>query len=102
MDVQKLKETTLTQSPAENMFWTRSGTAVNNLKELADHIEQMSQEEFQHHVVADAQHSDFAAWTHDVFQNPFLAQDLKLEANLTDQSHCAKTIRDHIAWLERS
>ena len=102
MDVEKLKQTTLTQAPAEKAFWSRSGHVITNVKDLAEVVESMEPAHFQHHIAADKGHSDFAAWVKDVFENHYLSNDLTLQKNLEDQQHCAKTNRDHLSWLEHA
>jgi hypothetical protein len=99
IDPQLLKKTTLARVQ-DKPFWVCRGDHVDNIKDLANCIESLSHEQFMHHVSAEPKRNDFAQWIFDVLKNPSLARDLNYPINLTDQKHCVKTIRDHIAWLE--
>lgn len=100
MDPKELKRSTLSQSPVEKAFWFCRGDKAENIQELADGIESLTTEQFHHHVSVKDHRNDFSAWIEHVLSNPILAKDLMYPANLSDQKHFVKTIRDHVAWLE--
>lgn len=56
-------------------FWLCSGQILKNLKELAESLEEMSDEIFNYHV--NQTKNDFADWVGDVFKEKKLATDLK-------------------------
>lgn len=97
-DVQKLKRTTLNKVSDDKAFVVVRGDRITNIYDLANCIEHLSPQQFTHHV--NTKKNDFAAWIFHVLQNPLLSRDLDGIANINDQKHYVKTIRDHAAWLE--
>jgi len=100
MEYTELRKTTFTVVSEDKAFWVCRGDRITTAKDLANCIESLTPEEFQHHVNKEGKRNDFALWIHDVLKNPALAKDLDLDANYDDQTHYVKTIRDHLAWLE--
>ncbi|MFH1073134.1 MAG: hypothetical protein V1743_06935 [Nanoarchaeota archaeon] len=96
----ELKKTSLAPCEHGREFWINHGAIVNNLRQLADEIDRMSWDTFKHHVGQEK--DDFAAWIKDVLDNPFLANDLHSDQNINDKSQYARTLRDHMGWLEAS
>lgn len=56
-------------------FWLCSGQILKNFKELAESLEEMSDEIFKYHV--NQEKNDFADWVGDVFGEKKLASELK-------------------------
>jgi hypothetical protein len=102
MDIPKLKQTTLATVPWEKAFHVNRGDHITNIKDLANCVESLSPEQFRFHVNPNGPTNHFSVWIRDALANPHLANDLNLAANLTDQKHFVKTIRDHVAWLEHA
>jgi hypothetical protein len=100
VDASVLKKTTLAHVPTDHAFFVCRGDRVDNIRDLANCIESLSPEEFEHHVSLEGKKNDFAVWIMDVLKNPLLAKDLNYEINLSSQEHFVKTMRDHVRWLE--
>ena len=64
----------LNDAPPDKHFWTRNGSAIKNLRELLDAIEEMDEATFRHHV--DVHKNDFSEWIRHVFKDEELAADL--------------------------
>ncbi|MCF7872379.1 hypothetical protein K9L97_05080 [Candidatus Woesearchaeota archaeon] len=75
----KNSEKTLVDAPEEKYFVMCNGHHVKNPLELADALEHIRDEVFEHHV-NDAK-NDFATWIHDVFEDVQLAKELGNEKN---------------------
>ena len=101
VDVQLLKKTTLAHVSPDKIFWVCRGDRVDNVRDLANCVESLTPEQFKLHVSLEGKRNDFAQWIFDVLKNPLLARDLNYDINLRDQKHYVKTIRDHVAWLEK-
>jgi hypothetical protein len=67
----------------EYYFFLVDGRPLKNLLELADSMEEMTEEAFKHHVTEAK--NDFAKWVHDVFGDEELA--IKLGQSKTKQHH---------------
>lgn len=100
VDFQAIKKSTFQKVPADKVFWVCRGDRIDNIKDLANCIENLSPEQFKHHVSEVGKKNDFAMWIFDVLKNPLLSKDLNFPVNLKDQKHYVKTLRDHIKWLE--
>ena len=100
VDFHALKKTTLAKVSDDKIFWAVRGDRIDNIHDLANCVENLSHEQFAHHVSETGKKNDFAVWIHDVLHNALLARDLDYPVNLKDQKHYVKTIRDHIAWLQ--
>jgi hypothetical protein len=100
MDPQELKRTTLVTVPPDEVFHVCRGDRVNNIRDLANCVESLTEEQFRIHVSREGRRNDFAVWVFDVLKNPALSHDLNFDVNLEDKAHFVKTIRDHVRWLE--
>jgi len=100
LNLQEIKRTTLAEVPRENAFVVHRGDVITHVSDMANCIEHLSEEEFRHHVHYNGDHNHFADWVEHVLKNPGLAKDLRYPINQQDKLHAAKTIRDHVAWLE--
>jgi hypothetical protein len=67
----------------EYYFFVVDGRPLKNLLELADSMEEMTEEAFKHHVTETK--NDFAKWVHDVFGDEELA--IKLGQSKTKHHH---------------
>jgi hypothetical protein len=67
----------------EYYFFVVDGRPLKNLLELADAMEEMTDEAFSHHVTETK--NDFAKWVHDVFDDEELA--IKLGQSKTRHHH---------------
>lgn len=76
------KHKIVTDAPTEQYFILCNGQPVKNVKELAEVIEDLRDEIFEHHVTADK--NDFATWIHDVFKEVELAEELAGVKNKKD------------------
>ncbi|MDD5087074.1 MAG: hypothetical protein PHV16_04965, partial [Candidatus Nanoarchaeia archaeon] len=65
--VEKIKKSILKNAPEENCFILCNGQQVKNVKELADALEVLDDDVFNHHVTFDR--NDFANWIKDVFKD---------------------------------
>lgn len=97
MDPLELKRTTL--STAEHPFVVCRGDRISSIHDLANCIDSLSQDEFSYHVSPGGK-NHIAVWVKEVLRNEVLAHDLNYPVNLSDRTHFAKTIRDHVRWLE--
>ena len=95
-----LKETSIGECNPRDAFWIHNGPVVSSLRELAQTIRLISDEMFRYHV--NSEKNDFASWIYHTFGNPYLARDLDSEENRSNKDRYAKTINDHLDWLEHS
>jgi hypothetical protein len=107
VNIQQLKQTSLSTVPPDQAFWVCRGDRVRNLKDLANCIESLNPAQFKYHVdevhqTTHFQTTHFSQWINDVLHNPLLAKDVNLPVNMRDQMHLVKTIRDHVHWLEHA
>ena len=58
----------------ENYFFAHDGRIIKDLFELAEAIEEMSDEAFSHHVTEER--NDFSNWVRDVLEEPGLADEI--------------------------
>ncbi len=68
------QEQKIQDAPVEQYFILANGQPVKNVKELADALEHISEQVFNHHVTNDK--NDFANWARDVFKEIQLAEEL--------------------------
>lgn len=94
----ELKRVTLMRVNKDQAFRVKRGDVILHIRDLANCVEDLPEEDFRHHV--GESHNHFAEWVEVVLQNPGLAKDLNYEINKRDKKHFAKTIRDHVDWLE--
>lgn len=73
-EVKKPNAKLFKNAPKEKVFVLSDGGIVRNPKELADLLEHLRDEIFNHHVTGDK--NDFAKWIHDVFKDVELAKKL--------------------------
>jgi len=78
-------------APVEQYFILANGQPVKNVKELADVLEHVSEDIFNHHVTNEK--NDFANWTKDVFKEIQLAQEL---AGVKNKDHTRIILYKHI------
>lgn len=102
IDVQQLKATTLANVPEDKAFYVCRGDRIHNVCDLANCIESLSPEQFEHHVDDVKKTTHFSSWIANVLGNPLLARDVDMDPNRHNQTHLVKTIRDHINWLEHA
>lgn len=69
-----IKKKVLGEAPQEQHFVVADGRKLKNIIELADALESMSEEIFNHHV--NEFRNDFSAWVKDVFYDHSLAEDI--------------------------
>jgi len=81
----------IADAPAEQYFILANGQPVKNVKELADVLEHVSEDIFNHHVTNEK--NDFANWTKDVFKEIELAQEL---AETKNKDHTRIVLYKHI------
>lgn len=78
-------------APAEHYFILANGQPVKNVKELADTLEHIADDVFNHHVTPDK--NDFANWIHHIFEETELAQEL---AGTKNKHHTRIVLYKHI------
>lgn len=81
----------LKDAPKEKYFVLSDGGTVKNPKELADLLEHIRDEIFNHHVRPGS--NDFAQWIHDVFEDVELAQKL---ADAQGRDHARIVLYKHL------
>jgi len=81
----------LQDAPIEQYFILCNGQPIKNVKELADIIEDLRDEVFNHHVNMDK--NDFAKWISDVFNEIDLAEQL---ADVKDKKNMQLILYKHI------
>lgn len=89
--VKTAKKAKLENAPVEQYFILANGQPVKNVKELADVLEHVGEEVFNHHVTPDR--NDFANWTRDVFKELELAEEL---SGIKDKNHARITLYKHV------
>lgn len=77
--------------PYEKQFHFGNGTAAASLDELRDKIEDLSYQEFYHHV--NSEKNDFASWIRHVLQDGALAADLE---KVTSMVETVEIINDYL------
>ena len=84
----------LADVPADKAFFCCTGARVTNLSGLANTVEHMEENAFNHHVTTDR--NDFATWVHDVVKDEALFRLLRHEAN---KYWFAQKVRGHVHYL---
>lgn len=87
----KKKEKILSDAPEEHYFILSNGQPVKNTKELADALETLRDDVFQHHV--NHERNDFATWINDIFKDVELAEQL---AGTKDKNHTRILLYKHL------
>lgn len=59
----------------EKYFTACNGLVIKNIKELAMVMDELSEQDFNHHV--NAEKNDFSAWIRNVFEQDSLSQSLE-------------------------
>ena len=80
-----------TRAPKTKYFWVVDGTVIRSLKELAEAIDAMDNNIFQHH--ANSERNDFATWVKDVFELENLSRELR---TTTSKDRTVITILRHL------
>jgi len=89
-DAEKL----LANVPEEQVFWCCDGRIFRNMRDLADGLENMSDETFAYHLNCDK--SDFSNWLRDVIGDEKLARDLE---NPLTRQEAAERVNDRVTFL---
>jgi hypothetical protein len=76
----------------DHFFVFVSGQRIKNVKELADALEIIDEDNYKHH--ANENKNDFACWINDIFEEFDLAEKIKTAKN---KSHARLIIYKHIA-----
>jgi hypothetical protein len=87
----KKKSPILEDAPQEHYFILCNGQPVKNVKELADALERLEDDVFNHHVTFDR--NDFATWIKDIFKDTKLAEDL---AAVKDKNNMRIVLYKHL------
>jgi hypothetical protein len=85
----------LANVPEEKRFWVTDGRYLNNLEELKNALEGMTDETYLAH--ANETKSDFAKWVDEVLGDAKLAADLKKSAT---RPWAAKVVADRVKFLK--
>jgi hypothetical protein len=93
LQTELITETTVKRdAPETSCFILCNGKPVKNIKELADIMEEIEDQVFNHHVTSDK--NDFATWVKDIFKDIELAEKL---AGVKDKKHMQLVVYKHIA-----
>lgn len=93
LQTELITETTVKRdAPETSYFMLCNGKPVKNIKELADVMEEIEDQVFNHHVTNDK--NDFATWVKDIFKDIELAEKL---AGVKDKKHMQLVVYKHIA-----
>lgn len=88
----KAKKTSVKRNASKKHYFILcNGKPVKNIKELADLMEDLEDQVFNHHVRTDG--NDFAKWIKDIFKDIELAEKL---AGAQDKEHMQLVIYKHI------
>lgn len=69
------KKKQLVRAGDDQCFWCNHGVVVHDLRELHDHLQEMSDEEFKYHV--NKEKNDFSTWIRDVLHDSECAKSLE-------------------------
>ena len=86
----------LSDTSGDKRFFCHDGCISENLPQLADCLNNMSDDSYNHHVTP--LKNDFSNWIRDVFGDDKLANDL---TDSDSRAEAAKTIKARIAWLQK-
>lgn len=81
--------------PCEYVFRCCNGHTLNNLKELKNELESMSDDHYAYHV--NAENNDFTNWVRDIFKDERLAKDLQKAPNRSKAARLVGTRIDILA-----
>ena len=76
----------------EKYFVLKNGIKARNVKQLADYLGYLNEDEFLHHC--NAERNDFANWVETVFGDHLLAKKLR---NVNNKTETVITIYEHVA-----
>jgi len=85
----------LSDASGDKRFFVHDGRISSNIQQLADSLENMSEESYNHHVTL--LKNDFSNWIRHVFGDDKLAKDLEQSNN---SSEATKVLKDRIVWLQ--
>ncbi len=80
--------------PGEHVFWCCDGRTLRNLGDLADALNDMSEESYRHHVMGG--HNDFSSWVRDVVGDAALSNRLE---KAPSRASAAKAVSARLKWL---
>ena len=80
----------------EQCFWVNNGAILKNLDELADSLQQISDETYSHHV--NKEKNDFSRWINDIIGDQQLANELISSKN---KESAVKKIRNRLNSLKK-
>ncbi len=86
----------LTRVPEEYVFRCNDGCVMNDMKELAQAFNYMSDQTFAYH--ANETKNDFSNWVADIIGDQELASTLK---KATDRTQAAKYVADRVTFLSK-
>jgi len=76
-------------------FWTKSGSIIHNIYQLAEALDAMGDDDYEYHH--STKKSDFANWVQDVLGDEELARKLRSAGS---RKHAVRLIRKRIASME--
>ncbi len=94
-DIDKIEKFLKDVDPSES-FWVNKGPVIRNIYELANAIENISDDTFEYHV--NEQKNDFSEWVRNVLNDNELADCLFI---ILDKNKTIKKIKERIAYFER-
>ena len=80
----------------DKSFWINNGPIINNLKNLPRAVEEMSDDQFRHHVNNDK--NDFSNWINDILGDSYLASELR---KTRAKNLFVRTLKSRIDYLKR-
>ncbi|MBM3200132.1 hypothetical protein FJZ53_04275 [Candidatus Woesearchaeota archaeon] len=86
----------ISEVDSNHYFYLSDGRALKSLRELAEALEDMSEETFRHHV--NSEKNDFANWIRDVITDEELAHSL---VHIEDKEKILKKISHRLSKAER-
>lgn len=81
--------------PDDNRFWRHDGKAIRSLGELAEALDDMSDETFHHH--SGGERNDFSKWVREVVGDGTLANAL---SKAKSQIQASQAVAKRISFLE--
>ena len=81
----------------EQCFWVNNGPILKNLDELANALQEISDDTYSHHV--DSEKNDFSNWINDVIGDKKLANDLLSSKN---KESVLKKVRNRVNSLKKT
>lgn len=81
----------------EQCFWVNNGPILKNLDELANSVQQLSDEAYRHHV--NKEKNDFSKWINDAIGDSRLANDL---LSSRSRESASKKIKNRLNSLKKA